>query len=244
MPSLGGSGSYGGDDPSGGASRSSGGYGLGGDNGNNDRDRQQQREQVAREQYAQSLMGAGYGNMAKATAPATRSFLDRYSDYANKSFGDRVGGFFGRKEIAPTLSPMNTSPYAEADWDVARSPAARIGATVLGGPVVGGLYNAGVDLSLGNPASAMLSGAAGLMGGMNPFAPASQMLGMANNINSLSRTVGGRTVDDLFGSPEPSQSTEPNDTNWADYTNQGPPMQVNRGENDQRKLLAAALMGA
>ncbi|WP_417790687.1 hypothetical protein [Terasakiella pusilla] len=218
----------------------------GGSRGNgNQGDKASDNQKQAYQQMAQSLQQAGYGNMAKATAPATQSFLDRYSDYADKSFGDRLGGLIGRKEIAPTLSPANLSPFAEADWDFMGSPAAKGLAYAAGGPVLGGLYSAGIGIRDGNYGSAALSGLAGLAGGAAPLSAGAQMLGMADGVNTLSGYAGGKTVDDYIGdipgatdAPQPQDPQQQSGPALTQNAYQGP---ITGGQNDdQRPLVQAA----
>ncbi|PKR56358.1 hypothetical protein [Thalassospira lohafexi] len=234
MPSLGGSGSYGGDDPSGGASRGSGGYGMGsqGDNASD-------REKKARQQMAQSLQQAGYGNLSTATAPATQSFLDRYTDFADKSFGDRLGSLIGRKEVAPTLSAANLSPYAETDWDFAGSPAAKGLAYAAGGPVLGGLYSAGIGIRDGKYGSAALSGLSGLAGGAAPLSAGAQMLGMADSFNNLSGMAGNGTIDDFIGGAPGATDAPEQQAPQGPALTQGPQYQgpVTGGQNEDRQPL-------
>lgn len=155
----------------------------------------------AYQQMAQSLQQAGYGNLSTPTAPATRAFIDRYGDFADRSIGDRLGSLIGRKEIAPTFSPNNLSPLAATDWDFAGSPVARGLAFAAGGPVLGGLYSAGIGIRDGNYGSAALSGLSGLVGGAAPLSAGAQMLGMADSINSISGMTGNPTIDDLIDMP-------------------------------------------
>ncbi|WP_417814063.1 hypothetical protein [Thalassospira alkalitolerans] len=207
MPSLGGSGSYGGDDPSGGASRDNGGYGMGGNGGGNG-----DSQQKAYQDLAKSLQKAGYSNLSTAVSPAAKALESRYRDYADKSVLDRLGGLIGREEQAPSFSPTNLSPDAAADWDFMGSPAAKGLAFAAGGPVLGGLYSAGIGIRDGNYGSAALSGLAGLAGGAAPLSAGAQMLGMADSLNNLSGMAGGKTVDDYFGSiPGATDTPQPQD---------------------------------
>ncbi len=189
----------------------------------------------AYQKMAQSLQQAGYGNLATPTAPATKAFIDRYRDYADKSFGDRLGGLIGRQEMAPTLSAANLSPFAESDWDFMGSPVAKGLAYATGGPVLGGLYSAGIDIRDGNYGSAALSGLAGLAGGAAPLSAGAQMLGMADSINSLSGLTGNATVDDLFegvpGATDVPAEQEPQTQGPALTQYQGPVTGGQGGDN-------------
>ncbi|PKR55415.1 hypothetical protein [Thalassospira marina] len=207
MPSLGGRGSYGGDDPSGGASRDNGGYGMGGSRSSGDNDAQKQ----AYQEMARSLAEAGYGNLSTATSPAAMAMESRYRDYADRSIGDRLGALIGRKELAPSFSQTNLSPNAETSWDVAGSPLARGAAYALGGPLLGGAYNAAIGIRDGKFGSAALSGLSGLAGAAAPLSMGSALLGSANQINGMSEMMGGKTIDDVMsGNVSPVQQQGPN----------------------------------
>lgn len=193
----------------------------------------------AYQDMAKSLQQAGYGNLSTATAPATQAFIDRYRDYSDRSIGDRLGSLIGRKEVAPTYSPNNLSPIAAADWDFAGSPAAKGLAYAAGGPVLGGLYSAGIGIRDGNYGSAALSGLAGLAGGAAPLSAGAQMLGMADSINNLSGMMGKGTIDDLMddtpGATDVPAKQEPQGPALTQY--QGP---ITGGQNNDQPLVQQA----
>lgn len=92
MPSLGGSGSYGGDDPSGGASRDNGGYGMGGrqnDSGNNN-NRRPTPSTPARSNNNNSNQAA-QGTPSRSLG-AMRAELDRRDRAAVAALGGLTGG--------------------------------------------------------------------------------------------------------------------------------------------------------
>ncbi|HBN92249.1 MAG TPA: hypothetical protein DD397_06775 [Hyphomonas sp.] len=96
MPSLGGSGSYGGDDPSGGASRDSGGYGMGGgkqndSGGDNWRSKLAELQQLDRKAVEELNGFAGGVNAASdVMAGQDPAFSSRFKDF----FGvNNPGGF-------------------------------------------------------------------------------------------------------------------------------------------------------
>lgn len=199
-----------------------------GDNDNNN-------TKQAYQQMAQSLQQAGYGNLSTATAPATQAFVDRYRDYADRSIGDRLGSLIGREEVAPKFSPTNLSPIAAADWDFMGSPAAKGLAYAAGGPVLGGLYSAGIGIRDGKYGSAALSGLAGLAGGAAPLSAGAQMLGMADSLNNMSGMMGRGTIDDLMedspGATDVPQPQEPQEQGPALTQYQGPITGGQGGDN-------------
>ncbi len=111
MPSLGGSGSYGGDDPSGGASRDSGGYGMGGgkqndSGGDNWRSKLAELQQLDRK-AVQELNGFAGGVNAASDVMAGQepAFSSRFKDF----FGvNNPGGFLRSNggSAAATLGSM------------------------------------------------------------------------------------------------------------------------------------------
>jgi hypothetical protein len=109
MPSLGGSGSYGGDDPSGGASRSNGGYGHGGDN------------DISVSYGQQGLWDviSGLWGGLDFTSPSMSSYYDVFGSVSNGSAGrNRPYNPFNQlaqEEPAPWVNPM--AEQARADMN-------------------------------------------------------------------------------------------------------------------------------
>ena len=207
----------------------------GGSRGNTQGRQGENDSKQAYEQMAQSLQAAGYGNLSTPTALATSAFIDRYRDYADRSIGDRLGSLIGREEVAPKFSPANLSPLASTDWDFAGSPVAKGLAYAAGGPVLGGLYSAGIGVRDGKYGSAALSGLAGLAGGAAPLSAGAQMLGMADSLNNMSGMMGRGTIDDLMedtpGATDVPQPDEPQEQGPALTQYQGPITGGQGGDN-------------
>jgi hypothetical protein len=95
-------------------------------------------------------------------------------------------------------------------------------------PALGGLYGMQRGIREGNPIGGVLSGVAGLAGGMAPFNPGAQMLGGMSGLNQMSGMVGGPTLDSLArsGGPRPT----------------GPVQPGMGGENDQQRMARLLMM--
>jgi len=186
--------------------------------------------------YGGGSFGGGYGggDGADANREAQRSMAAAGISNLGGDFGTGIGRAMEGNAFAKFVGlhpQFNGYKPREASvsnrFDPTRSGLIGLGLSAVN-PALGGLYGMQRGIREGNPIGGVLSGVAGLAGGMAPFNPGAQMLGGMSGLNQMSGMVGGPTLDSLArsGGPRPT----------------GPVQPGMGGENDQHRMARLLMM--